>query len=213
MPEPAGQANVETTTAPASPAVTQSAPAPQNAPAPDDPLAKLTARLDQFEAMSKELHAERTTAGRLKAQLKVATAENTDRFIAAYSRFDEERALLLEQGYSERVIDALAASDPEALREMAAQARKPAKGVPASDELAALRAEIQALKQGGAGAQPPPTPTPTPIRSVFDNMPQGQRPPARTLPDLINRYADGEALSTAEREQLNGHLKGLGLKR
>ena len=111
--------------------------------AADDPLAALTAKVEAMAGLHKELQGERIRRGKAEAALRQATGENADEWLEAVNTMDAEKAVLVEQGYSQVVIDTLAAN-PKALRELAKNAPRPKDDIEA--QLAAAQAELAALK-------------------------------------------------------------------
>ena len=90
----------------------------------DDPLAALTAKVEAMAGLHKELQGERIRRGKAEAALRIATSEKAEEWLEAVNAMDAEKAALLDQGYSQDVIDALAAN-PKALRELAKNAPRP----------------------------------------------------------------------------------------
>ena len=135
----------------------QSAAAPQGQASPEDRFAALEARFAKLEGLEKDLHAERTAHGRTRAQLRIAQGENGEAFNRAFNNYERAKATLLQQGYSEATIDRMAERDPESLSELAGRTAETPAPASKGDDLAALRAEIAALKaqqEGRLPAQP-----------------------------------------------------------
>lgn len=165
------------------PSAAPTTPAAQDG-SPDGSLATLNARLDKLEGLDKELKAERSAHGRTRAMLKAAAGENADRFTQAFTSYEREKVNLLSQGYSERVINALMESDPEAVLELAQNAPRPA--VDPGDELKAAREEIAKMR-----GEPPASAAPRNGATRERLAPLGDTPaPAKTDLEYIAEAAD-----------------------
>ena len=158
----------------------QSASAPQGEPAPDDRFAAIETRFSKLEqGYEKEVHSLKTALGREQAKLRVAT-ENAAGFTAAWDNYEESKAVLLEQGYSEEEIESLVKASPSALKKLARNA--PTATSQASvkspvDEVKALREEIAAMKAAQAQTAGTGRVSPSGGASV---------PPERSLEQLLN---------------------------
>ena len=165
----------------------------QAAPAADSQSAALEQRFARLEALAKENQGLRSKVGRLESQMKGADWY-TPEFVAAFSGFEQAKATLVQQGYSEDEIEILA-QKPDLLKRLAdSVAPTPdMKGADPLSEIAALRAENAALKagkpaNGGNPGNEPPAGRGAPVqdgpshKEIFTN---GKRLPSSAEIDRI----------------------------
>ena len=84
------------------------------APTPED-IAKVFARIQELETAN---HGLKSALGRKDSQLKLAASDKLDAILSAYDVIGETKARLIAQGYSESVVETLAASNPAALKDL-----------------------------------------------------------------------------------------------